>query len=211
MPTLPLTSRQTEILDLIERAVQEQGYPPTLREIAGGLGLSGTRAVEKHLSELIRKGHLRKGPGRRTLEVISRTLKVKAEAKRPGRLIPILGRVAAGQPILAEENLLGHLTVDPSLVRSKEAFLLKVNGESMKEAGIFEGDYVLVKPQSDADSGEIVVAMTEGEATVKRLIKKKGSLVLKPENAAFKPIVITEKDLTFQILGKVVSLIRPTL
>ncbi len=212
MPTYSMTLRQKEVLDLINRIVQEQGYPPTLREIAGRLGLSGTRAVEKHLSALIRKGYLRKGPGARALEVVLQTAQAKvAESNRSGRSIPILGRVAAGQPILAEENLLGHLTVDPALARWKDAFLLKIKGESMKGAGILDGDLVLVKPQADADSGEIVVAMVEGDATVKRLIKKKGSLLLKPENADFEPIVITEKEASFRILGKVVSLIRPAL
>ncbi len=207
-----ITARQQEILTFIQQTVEQKGYPPSLREIAGHFGMVGTRGAFKHVAALIRKGHLRKGPGARALEVISQSQTARAvQSKGAGRAIPILGRVAAGQPILAEENLLGHLTVDPSLIRGREAFLLKVNGESMREAGILDGDLVLVKRQADADSGEIVVAMLEGEATVKRLIKKKGSCILQPENADFDPIVITEKDTSFQILGKVVSLIRPAL
>lgn len=205
-----ITARQQEILTFIQQTVEQKGYPPSLREIAGHFGMVGTRGAFKHVAALIRKGYLRKGQGARALEVISQSQTARAvQSKSAGRTIPILGRVAAGQPILAEENLLGHLTVDPSLIRGREAFLLKVKGESMRDAGILDGDFVLVKRQADADSGEIVVAMREGEATVKRLIKKKGSLILQPENAAFDPIVITEKETSFQILGKVVSLIRP--
>lgn len=205
-----ITARQQEILTFIQQTVEQKGYPPSLREIAGHFGMVGTRGAYKHVAALIRKGYLRKGPGARALEVLSQSFQAKAvQSKSAGRAIPILGRVAAGQPILAEENLLGHLAVDPSLVRGREAFLLKVKGESMRDAGIFDGDLVLVKRQADADSGEIVVAMVEGEATVKRLIKKRGSLILQPENPEFDPIVLTEKDASFQILGKVVSLIRP--
>ncbi|MFY9269759.1 MAG: transcriptional repressor LexA [Candidatus Manganitrophaceae bacterium] len=211
MPTYSLTPRQKEILDLIEQIVEEQGYPPTLREMASRLGLSGTRAVEKHLAALIKKGCLRKGPGKRALKVLPRAPQARnAESKRAGRAIPILGRVAAGRPILAEENLLGHLTIAPPLTRRKDVFLLKVKGESMTGAGIFDGDLVLVKPQADADTGEIVVAMVGDEATVKRLIKKEGRLLLQPEHPDFAPISITEKEASFRIVGKVVSLIRPT-
>jgi len=207
-----ITARQQEILTFIRQTVEQKGYPPSLREIAGHFGMVGTRGAYKHIAALIRKGYLRKGRGARALEVISQSVQARdLRSKSAGVSIPILGRVAAGQPILAEENLLGHLTVDPSLVRGREAFLLKVKGESMRDAGILDGDLVLVKRQADTDSGEIVVAMVEGEATVKRLIKKKGSLILQPANPAFDPIVITEKDTSFQILGKVVSLIRPAL
>ena len=179
--------------------MERRGYPPSLREIARHFGMVGTRAVEKHLIALEKKGVLRRGAGARALEVVGRAY---------SRTIPILGRVAAGKPILAEENLLGRLAVDPSIARWKESFLLKVTGESMKDAGILDGDLVLVRPQPDADSGEIVVAMVEGEATVKRLIKRKGKLILQPENPAFDPILITEKDGPVQIVGKVAALFR---
>ena len=199
MPTLPLTLRQKAIFDLIRQKVEKQGYPPSLREIARHFGMVGTRAVEKHILALEKKGYLRKGTGARALAVVGHT---------HGRATPILGRVAAGKPILAEENILGTLTVDSAIAKWKDAFLLKVQGESMKGTGILDGDLVLVKPQPDAESGEIVVAMVEGEATVKRLIKKEGQIVLQPENPDFDPIVITEKDETFQILGKVMGVIR---
>jgi repressor LexA len=199
MTTYLLTPRQKQILDFITSIIQMRGYPPSLREIAGHFDITGVRAVEKHILALEKKGYLRKGAGARALELVGQAR---------GRVIPILGRVAAGQPILAQENLLGTLMLDPSLFPSQDAYLLTVKGESMKEAGILEGDLVLVKPQPDAESGEIVVAMVEGEATVKRLIKKKEHYLLMPENVDFNPIILTEEDSTFQILGKVVSVIR---
>lgn len=194
-----ITARQREILDYIQKTLKEQSYPPTLREIAGHFGMVGTRAAQKHLIALEKKGYLRKGAGARAIEVVGHGL---------GRSIPILGKVAAGKPILAEENLLGSMMIDPYIARWKDAFLLKIKGESMTGAGILDGDLVLVRPQADADSGEIVVAMVEGEATVKRLIKKNGRLILMPDNPDFEPIVVTGKETSFQILGKVVTLIR---
>jgi len=207
MPTYPMTPRQKEILDLIDRFARERGYPPSQREIAGYFGFSGTRAVEKHLKGLIEKGYLRKGTGNRTWEVISGAKGRDAQEKSSGRVIPILGRVAAGRPILAQENRLGSLTVDSSLARWKDSYLLKVRGESMQGAGILDGDLVLVKPQSDADSGEIVVALVDDEATVKRLIKKTGGALLMPENPAFEPIAITRHS-SIQIIGKVAGVFR---
>ncbi|SRR5579884_123794 len=208
MPTYPLTDRQKEILDLIQRIVRAQGYPPTQREIARHFGLSGTRAVEKHLSALIEKGYLRKGPGKRAWEIIGDVSKRNGEEEKgAGRILPILGKVAAGRPLLAQENRLGTLIVDSSVARWKDCFLLKVRGESMKGAGILDGDLVLVKPQSDADHGEIVVALLDDEATVKRLIKKRGSIILQPENPAFEPIVLTQTS-SAQIIGKVAGVFR---
>lgn len=199
MTTTSLTTRQKEILDFIASTLQERGYPPSLREIAARFHIAGVRAVQKHVHALERKGYLRKGAGARALELIGHA---------QGRSLPILGKVAAGLPILAQENWLGNLMIDPSIAPWQDAYLLKVKGQSMKEIGILEDDLVVVKPQPDAESGEIVVAMVEGEATVKRLIKKKQHYVLMPENPDFEPIVITEKEGTFQILGKVVSVIR---
>lgn len=206
MPTPPLTPRQKEILELIEKSVRTLGYPPTQREIASHFGFAGTRAVEKHLNALIVKGVLRKGAGRRTWEIVDRSLIGKG-AEISGRLIPILGRIAAGRPILAEENRIGNLIVDPSLARWSDPYLLKVSGQSMQGAGILDGDLVLVKPQSDADSGDIIVALLEDEATVKRLIRKRGAVILQPENPAFEPIVIT-KTSSAQIIGKVTGVFR---
>ena len=199
MDTQPLTHRQKQVLDFVRQTVEAKGRPPSLREIADRLGISGHRAVHKHLLALEKKGHLRRGEGARGLELAGGAF---------GRSLPILGKVAAGRPILAEENRLGSFLVDPKLAPWKEAFFLKVKGESMKETGILDGDLVLVKPQADAESGEIVVAMVEGEATVKRLVKKRDKILLKPENPAFEPIPITEKDESFRILGKVKGVFR---
>lgn len=196
--TTILTDRQKEVLDFIQKSVEKQGYPPSLREIGRHFGMAGTRGAEKHLLALTKKGYLRKGAGARALEITGRP---------HGRAIPIVGKVAAGKPILAEENLSGTLTLDPSIARWKDAFLLRVKGESMKEAGILEGDLVLVRPQADAESGEIVVAMIDDEATVKRLIKKRGSILLKPENSDFDPIIIKENQ-PLRLIGKVVGVFR---
>lgn len=199
MTTL-LTDRQKEIFDFISLTLEQQGYPPSLREIAGHFGLVGTRAVEKHLIHLEQKGVIRRGTGARAIEVIGHT----------SRSVPILGQVAAGQPIFAEENLLGTLAVDPSVARWKRAFFLKVRGESMTGAGILPDDLVLVKPQPDAESGEIVVAMVEGEATVKRLVKQKEKILLQPANSLYQPIVISPPDI-LKILGKVTAVFRLSL
>ncbi len=194
-----ITKRQEEVLDFIRKTVTDQGYPPSLREIAAHLQISGTRAVEKHLKALEKKGYLRKGIGARALEVIGH---------RPGRAIPIVGRVAAGRPMLAEEYIEGNLIIDEKIDRGEDTFFLRMVGESMKDVGILHGDLVLVKPQPDANSGEIVVAMVEGEATVKRLIKKRKRIVLQPENDAFAPIIMTGKNGVLEIVGKVVGLVR---
>lgn len=197
MPTYDLTPRQRQVLGLVERHSRERGYPPTLRELAAGLGLSGTRAVEKHLAALERKGRLTRGEGSRALQLPDRGV---------GRKVPIIGRVAAGAPLLAQENRIGELTVDAELARG-ECFLLKVKGQSMRDAGILDGDLVLVRPQRDAETGEVVVALLEGEATVKRLVKKDGRVTLKPENPEFKPLTVRQ-DESFQLVGKVAAVLR---
>jgi repressor LexA len=192
---MPTTERQRQVLALIEKSVEQRGYPPSLRELAKALDLQGTRAVEKHVAALEREGLLRKGAGARALEAVGRA---------SGRAIPIVGRVAAGSPILAEQNVEGTLTLDP---RWDGHFLLRVKGQSMKDAAILDGDLVLVKPQPDAESGQIVVAQLDGEATVKRLRKKGTAVALEPANAAFKPIAV-ESGAAFSIAGKVVGVFR---
>lgn len=190
-----LTERQRAVLSLVERSVEERGYPPSLRELAGALGISGTRAVEKHLEALTRKGYLRKGSGARALEAVGRV---------SGRAIPIVGRVAAGRPILAEENLEGAMTLD---ARWEGCFLLRVKGDSMKDAAILDGDLVLVKPQPQAENGEIVVAILDGEATVKRLLKTPRGVTLQAENPAYAPIEVP-REAAFSLAGKVAGVFR---
>lgn len=202
MPTMDAaaTPRQAVVLKLIEESLAQRGYPPSLRELAAALKLSGTRAVEKHVQALEKKGLLKRGKGSRTL--------TPADRPPAGRRIPIIGRVAAGSPILAAENREGELTLDPMLARWPDCFLLRVKGDSMLLSGILDGDLVLVRPQKDADNGDIVVARLDDEATVKRLLKpKSGGLVLQPENPAFRPITVAPGD-SFGVLGKVVGVFR---
>lgn len=194
-----LTARQKEVLDFIRHTIEVQGYPPSQREIADHFHMAAHLGVQRHLLALEKKGYIRRGKGARALEVIGQT---------SGRSVPILGKVAAGTPILAEEHRLGQMMIDSGIARWNNVFLLKVQGESMKDAGILDGDLVLVKPQRDAESGETVVAMIDGEATVKQLIKEKKRVILNPKNDAFAPIIMTEKDLPVEILGTVVGLVR---
>lgn len=194
------TTRQAQVLRLIERSLEQRGYPPSLRELSASLKLSGTRAVEKHLAALQRQGLITKGRGARSL----------ASVNRPpaSRRVPIIGRVTAGQPILAQENREGELTLDPLLARWPDCFLLRVKGDSMRLAGILDGDLVLVKPQEHAENKDIVVARLDDEATVKRLLKDQaGTLVLQPENPAFQPIEVSP-GASFGLLGKVVGVFR---
>jgi len=202
-----ITARQKEVLDFIREHIAAQGYPPSQREIADHFQISGLLGVQRHLLALEKKGYVRRGKGARAIEVI-RQISGDTRGKVSGRSVPILGKVAAGIPTLAEEHRLGHLMIDSSIARWKDVFLLKVQGESMKDAGILDGDLVLVRPQSDAESGETVVAMIDGEATVKQLIKAKNKITLNPKNKAFRPIDITGKDPPLQILGKVEGLFR---
>lgn len=194
-----LTERQQAVLAFLQKYIAREGYSPSEREIARGLGTKWTRGVQLHLAALEEKGFIRRGEGARAIELTG-----PAQEQRG---LPILGRVAAGKPILAEENRAGMLPLDRSRYPWKDAFLLKVKGDSMKDAGILEGDHVLVQPRSDADSGEIVVAMVEGEATVKRLVRNRKEIFLKPENPAHSPIPVRSGDET-RILGKVIGVFR---
>jgi len=198
--TRPLTDRQAQVLQFITGYLSDHGYPPTQREIMRRFKIKSTKGVDRHLEALEKKGYLtRTRRGARALEV---------HGLSQSRGIPVVGKVAAGQPILAEENLEGTLALDRKVARWKDAFFLKVKGDSMIEAGIFDGDYVLVKPQSGAEGGDTVVAMINGEATVKRLVKKKDGIRLEAANPAYSPIEITEKSGESKIIGKVMAVFR---
>ncbi|MBI5202065.1 MAG: transcriptional repressor LexA [Elusimicrobia bacterium] len=199
MPTMSLPPRQAQVLSLIRSSIEDKGYPPSLRELAAGLKVSGTRAIEKHVQALERKGFLRRRGGARSIELLGRP--------SGGRRVPILGRVAAGVPILAEEHREGELTLDPSLARWDDCYLLRVKGDSMTGAAILDGDLVLVRPQKDARDGEIVVAMLDGEATVKRLKRESGRAWLWPENPSFSRMELKD-DESSGILGKVAGVFR---
>lgn len=198
-----LTERQKSIFSFLKDFLKKKGYPPTVREIADHFRMAGPKGAKKHLDRLAAKGYIRRLPG------CSRAIEILTESPlTPARMIPIVGRVRAGSPILAEEQVEGHLAVDEDLAPWKEAFLLRVMGDSMIQAGILEGDYVIVKPQSTSENGEIVVALIGEEATVKRFYRSRSQIRLEPANDKLKPIVVTPGSGEFRILGKVVGLIR---
>lgn len=198
-----LTGRQELILKFIEQYTATHHYPPTLREIADHYGLASLNGVKKHLSALAKKGHVvRKAGARRTLQV------TRGPSQTEGVSVPILGHIAAGPPLLAEEQVLDRVVLDRSLVRWAQPFLLKVKGDSMVGAGILDGDYVLVKAQAQAEPGELVVALLDDEATVKRLAKTVDGYELQPENPAYAPIPLTPDGPAVRIVGKVQGVLR---
>ena len=192
-----LTERQAAILSFIRRFAEEKGYPPTIPEIQEEFGIRSPNGVNNHIKALIRKGCLRRDSSRaRALDIVGRN---------DG--IPILGRVAAGQPMLAEENFEGFFNVR-DFQRSGEVFMLRVHGESMKNARIFDGDLVVVRVQESVEPGEIGVAVIGDEATVKRIYSDGNIIRLVPENETMAPIVVMRTDPDFRIGGKVVGVIR---
>lgn len=201
-----LPPQQKKVLDYIEEYAEISGYPPSILEITDYLGVSSTFGVRKHLDALIRKGFLmRGGPGLSRAVAVSRP-SVKVGGERHSNAIPVIGRVQAGQPILAVQNVEGWLSFKP-MDLSKKVFGLRVQGESMKDKGIMDGDLVIVRQQPTAEDGDIVVARIEDTATVKTWRNRSGKFSLEPANDKFKPIKIL-KDTDFQILGKVTSVIR---
>jgi repressor LexA len=200
---IELTERQKSILSFLKDFLRKMGYPPTVREIASHFKMAGPKGAKKHLDRLAAKGYIKKLPG------CSRAIEILADSPlTPARMIPIVGEVRAGSPILAEERIEDHLAIDEDLVSGKEVFLLRVKGNSMVQTGILEGDLVLVRSQSTAENGEIVVALVGDESTVKRFYRSKDHIRLEPANDRFKPIVIAPNSGDFRILGKVVGLIR---
>jgi repressor LexA len=198
-----LTARQQQVYDFLTRHIAANGYPPTLQEIARHLQVSGNLGVLRHLEALERKGLISRNPGSSRAIVLTGQLKSDAVA------LPLVGSVRAGQPQLAEEEVEAHLAVDRSLVKSRESFLLRVKGDSMIEAHITPGDLVVVRPQATAENGEIVVALINGEATLKRFYREREEIRLKPENTAMKSLIYREGDADVQIIGKVTGLCRP--
>ncbi len=208
-----LTARQREIYDFIVRYVDGSGYPPTVREIGEAVGLASPSTVHAHLANLERAGMIRRDPTKpRALEVIGRerpsTEQMLPEVGRV-RVLPLVGQIAAGAPLLAEQNVEDHLAVPELLSSGGEEFLLRVRGDSMIDAGILDGDYVVVRRQQTARNGDIVVALAGNdeatdEATVKRYYREKGRIRLQPENAALEPLYPEHVG----VLGKVVGLFR---
>jgi repressor LexA len=194
-----LTHKQTRVLDFIQKFSRERGYPPTIREIGSNFRI-GPRAAKEHLDALERKGCIRRKRGARMIE-IQKDIKSRMEG------IPLVGKVAAGVPLLAEEHLEGFVKLDDSFSRGKNVFFLKVRGESMKGSGIWSGDLLLVSKENAASIGDIVVARIGDEATVKFFYRKKGRISLVPDNPEFQPLEIKPDD-DFEILGRVIGLWR---
>jgi len=201
-----ISPRQQEILDLILRTVAERGYPPSVREIGDAIGLSSPSTVHSHLSALVKAGHLRRDPTKpRAIEVIDGGH--TADLRRaPVRDVPLVGRIAAGSPILAEEDIEEILPLPTGLVGNDPVFMLRVRGDSMLGAGIFDGDLVVVRRQADAANGDIVAALVDGEeATVKRFRRQGDRVTLLPENPDYPPMTFTGG---VEVLGKVVAVLR---
>lgn len=200
-----LTDKQERALRFIRRYAEEYDRPPTLREIGAAIGVSSTNGVRYILEVLARKGYLSRSPAlSRGISLTERSL----HGRKGIRSVPLIGRIAAGSPLLAEENLEGHVAVDPGLVGSGDTFALRVRGESMKDAGILDGDILFARPQSTAQKGDIVIALLDGEATVKYFRPERGRIRLAPANRRFAPIDVPKGTPDFRILGKVIGLMR---
>lgn len=208
MSDKPLTARQRQILECIESHMRERGYPPSVREIGNAVGLTSPSTVHSHMGTLQRLGYLRRDPTKpRAIEVRWDSATDAAVERRPVRHVPLVGDVAAGTDVLAQENVEEVLPVPADLTGDGDLFMLRVRGESMIEAGILDGDLVVARSQDTAASGDIVVAGIPGEeATVKRFSTKRGKVVLVPANAQLEPMVFSPDEV--KIFGKVVTVMR---
>jgi repressor LexA len=196
-----LTARQKAIYDFLLKTIREKGFAPSIPEIGKQFKIASTNGVSDHLKALEKKGYIRR-VGKRAIEVLNALGKSFLTANRE---VPVLGRVPAGKPFLSEENVEGVLTI-PADISSGKTFALQVKGDSMTDAGILDGDKVIVKQQGTAENGEIVCAVINGEATLKRFFKKGGVITLKAENEKYAPIIVSEGE--FRIAGRVVGLLR---
>ena len=197
-----ITQKQQEILEYIKDTILRKGYPPSVREICEAVHLKSTSSVHSHLETLERNNYIRRDPTKpRTIEIIDDCFNL---TRRELVNVPMVGTVAAGQPILAEQNIENYFPIPVELLPNGQTFMLRVKGESMINAGIFDGDQIIVKQQETARNGEIVVALIDDSATVKRFYKEKGYYRLQPENDALEPIIVKE----VQILGVVIGLVR---
>ena len=211
MVDLDLTKRQQEIFDFIKRYSAKYGYPPTVRDIGKAVGLASSSTVHAHLANLEKIGLLRRDPSKpRAIELLDRAAGAAGAAAESVRNIvrpnglPLVGQVAAGQPVLAEENIEEYVDVPDVAGGGDGEYLLRIRGDSMKDAGIIEGDFVVVRPQDTAEDGDVVVALVGEEATVKRFFREADHVRLQPENAAMEPIRSKE----VKVLGRVVGLLR---
>ena len=194
-----LTPRQQQVLDFIRESIRANGYPPTVREICAALDLSSPSTVHAHLANLERRGLIKRDPSKpRALDVV--------QDLRPRRPLPVVGRVAAGQPILADENIEEYIDVPAFLRRDDADFVLRVRGDSMTGAGIFNDDFVVVHSQEQAQNGEIVVALVGDEATTKRFYNEGRTVRLQPENELYEPIIVNADEV--ELVGRVVGVLR---
>lgn len=197
-----ITPKQKEILEYIKKEILDRGYPPAVREICEAVSLKSTSSVHSHLETLEKNGYIRRDPTKpRAIEIIDDTFNL---VRREVVNVPMIGTVAAGAPIVAEENIEGYFPIPAEYMPNAQSFMLKVKGESMINAGIFEGDKIMVKQQSTANNGDIVVALIDDSATVKTYYKENGHYRLQPENDTMEPIIVD--DVT--ILGKVFGIFR---
>lgn len=199
-----LSKKQLTILNFLKEEIHTKGYPPSVREICKAVGLKSTSTVHGHLSRLEKKGYIRRDATKpRAIEILKEDT-ISVFSKKEIVQVPIVGKVTAGQPILATENIEDTFPLSVDIVKNDSVFMLSVSGESMIEAGILDGDYVLVKQQNVANNGDIVVALIEDEATIKRFYKEKDHIRLQPENKNMAPILVKNVS----ILGKIKGVFR---
>ena len=197
-----ITEKQSEILEYIKAQILERGFPPAVREICEAVHLKSTSSVHSHLETLEKNGYIRRDPTKpRAIEILDESFNL---TRREMAQVPIIGRVAAGEPLLAEQNIEDYFPIPVERLPNNQTFLLRVRGDSMVNVGILDGDYILVEQRPTAENGEIVVALVEDGATVKRFFKEDGHYRLQPENDAMDPIIVDEVT----ILGKMIGLLR---
>jgi len=205
-----LNEKQRKILDFLKQQIEEKGYPPSVREICSAMGYKSTSTVHGYIEQLQKNGYLQKDPTKpRALKIIDNESSAKRDMEYYTRKelveVPVVGKVTAGMPILATENIEDTFPLPVDLVQNSTAFMLRVQGDSMVEAGILDKDYVLVKQQSVASNGEIVVALIDDEATIKTFYKEKDHIRLQPQNKFYEPIIVRDN---VTILGKVIGVFR---
>lgn len=200
-----ITQKQSEILEYMKNEILNRGFPPSVREICEAVHLKSTSSVHSHLETLEKNGYIRRDPTKpRAIEIVDDNFNL---VRRETVNVPIIGKVSAGQPLLAVENIDGYFPIPSEYMPNNKTFMLVVQGDSMINAGIFDGDYVIVEQQKTAENGQKVVALVEDSATVKTFYKEDGHIRLQPENDTMEPIIV-EQDQFFQILGKVIGVFR---
>lgn len=202
MPNGKITAKQREILEFIKREILQRGYPPAVRDICEAVSLKSTSSVHSHLETLEKNGYIRRDPTKpRAIEIMDDSFNL---SRREVVNVPMVGTVAAGQPILAQEHIEGYFPIPAEYMPNTDCFMLKVKGESMINAGIFDGDYIMVRQQNVASNGDMIVALVDDSATVKTFYKENGHYRLQPENDSMDPIIVDD----VQILGKVCGVFR---